>query len=65
VKWIGRLFSEVRSLCRQGWQSVYGWLVPPYRTLVVEKTLPKKLKHRTLYVVQEDSYQEQAAMMCP
>jgi hypothetical protein len=65
MKWIGRLFSDVGTLCRRAWQSVYGWLVPPHRTLVVEETLPKKLKHRALYVVQEDGYREQAAMICP
>jgi hypothetical protein len=33
--------------------------------LLVEDTLPKQLKRRTLYIVQEDGFQEQAAMICP
>ena len=41
------------------------WLVPPYRTVVVEEFLPKTLDRRTLYVVQEDGFEEQAAMLCP
>ena len=44
---------------------LYRWLVPPYRTLVVEEFLPKTLNRRTLYVVQEDGFEEQAAMLCP
>jgi len=44
---------------------LYHWLVPPYRTLIVEEFLPKKLNRRTLYVVQEDGFEEQAAMLCP
>jgi hypothetical protein len=43
----------------------YNLLIPPYATRVVEDTLPKKLKRRTLYIVQEDGFQEQAAMVCP
>ena len=37
----------------------------PYRTVVVEEHLPRKLKGRTLYVVEEDDFEEQAAMLCP
>lgn len=37
----------------------------PYRTVVVEEQLPRKLKGRTLYVVEEDEFEEQAAMLCP
>jgi hypothetical protein len=33
--------------------------------LVVEDALPKQLKRRTLYIVEEDGFQEQAAMICP
>lgn len=46
-------------------QAIHSWIVPPYATLLVEDTLPKRLKRRTLYIVQEDGYQEQAAMICP
>lgn len=36
-----------------------------YRTLVVDASLPSDLKRRYLYVVQEDGFEEQAAMLCP
>lgn len=38
---------------------------PPYRTFIVEESLPPSLRKRTLYIVEEDGYQEQAAMICP
>lgn len=41
------------------------WIVPPYRTVVVEDLLPEQLARRTLYIVQDDGYLEQAAMICP
>lgn len=37
----------------------------PYVTRVVEAALPGRLRRRTLYVVQEDGFVEQAAMLCP
>lgn len=50
---------------RRAYRCVYNWIVPPYATMPVEEVLPKTLKRRTLYIVQEDGYQEQAAMICP
>lgn len=41
------------------------WFNPPYQTVVVQQYLPKSLAARTLYIVEEDGYQEQAAMVCP
>nr|WP_280948645.1 DUF6527 family protein [Methyloligella halotolerans] len=46
-------------------ETLYRWLVPPYRTIVVEERLPHRLRRRTLYLVQEDGFEEQAAMLCP
>lgn len=37
----------------------------PYRTIVVEEQLPALLRARTLYIVQEDGFEEQASMLCP
>ena len=37
----------------------------PYRTMIVEEDLPVKMTRRTLYIVEEDGYAEQAAMRCP
>ena len=62
---ISRLFHKVRNLGRRIWPGVYRLLVPPYRTVVIEEALPKVLGRRVLYVVQEDGYREQAAMICP
>ncbi len=47
------------------WSRAYSFFRPPYKTVVIEETLPKALRPRTLYIVQEDEYQEQAAMICP
>jgi hypothetical protein len=58
MSWISRLFARVRA-------TVSGWLDPPYKTLMVDEFLPERLKRHTLYVVQEDGYEEQAAMICP
>lgn len=44
---------------------VRDWLNPPYKTVVTEGELPKKLKRRTIYLLQEDGFEEQAAMVCP
>jgi len=40
-------------------------LAKPYQMKVVDDPLPRSLKHRTLYVVQDDGLLEQAAMLCP
>ena len=37
----------------------------PYRTETVIEELPVRLKRRTLYIVEEDGFEEQAAMLCP
>ena len=44
---------------------VQSWFDRPYKVKVVEENLPKTLIKETLYVVQEDGFQEQAAMLCP
>lgn len=47
------------------WGKLSDWLRRPYRTVVVQEILPRNLKRRTLYIVEEDGYEEQAAMKCP
>lgn len=47
------------------WRIILGWFNPPYRTQIVAERLPTKLKKRTLYIVEEDGFEEQAAMLCP
>ena len=39
-------------------------VVPAYTTRLVD-TLPKRLRRRTFYLVQEDAFLEQASMLCP
>ncbi|GIK49909.1 MAG: hypothetical protein BroJett013_26060 [Alphaproteobacteria bacterium] len=47
------------------WRALTAWLDPPYRTITKDGQLPARLKPRTLYIVQEDGFEEQAAMLCP
>jgi len=58
VSWFRHLFRRLRNRLQH-------WFVSPYRTIVVEDSLPTVLKRRALYVVQEDGFEEQAAMICP
>jgi hypothetical protein len=53
------------GLYRRAAQWLRDWRFPPYRTVIVQEYLPKQLKPRTLYIVQEDDIEEQAAMVCP
>ena len=57
--------TRIHKLIRYIWYRLYYWLAPPYRTVLVEEALPERLKRRTLYVVQESGFEEQAAMLCP
>lgn len=47
------------------WHWIDRTFFPPYRTCVVEEELPEKMERRTLYVVEEDGFREQAALLCP
>lgn len=58
MKFLIGLYSRVAA-----W--VHEWRFPPYETVVVQEYLPKQLKPKTLYVVEEDGLEEQAAMVCP
>ncbi|MEQ1809375.1 MAG: DUF6527 family protein [Terricaulis sp.] len=46
-------------------QAIGDWFVAPRKTIVVQENLPHVLEERVLYVVEEDGYREQAAMICP
>jgi hypothetical protein len=61
---LGIVSAAARS-ARRMWTIIHGLFARPYRTLVVQDRLPLRLRKRTLYLVEEDGYQEQAAMMCP
>ena len=56
-----RFLRWIRELLR----SLLDWRDLPYATELVYEQLPHRLKQRTLYIVQEDDYFEQAALICP
>lgn len=58
MSWFGRLARWAR-------ESSWRWRHRPYRARFVDERLPKRLKRRMLYIVQEDGFQEYAAMVCP
>jgi hypothetical protein len=62
---IGQLFQKIGTISRRIYLDIYRRAVPPYRTVMIAEALPKDLSRRILYVVQEDGYREQAAMICP
>ena len=57
--------TRIGQLLRRAWRGLLQWIVPPYRTIIVQESLPAKLKPRTIYIVEEDGFREQAAMLCP
>jgi hypothetical protein len=57
--------KRLKGLVRRAYHGRYDRLIPRYRTRVVEDLLPKRLGRRTFYIVQEDGFVEQAAMICP
>lgn len=58
MSWIRSLFKRIRL-------GISRWWSPPYRTVTVQDILPARLQKRTLYVVEDDGFQEQAVMICP
>lgn len=58
MKRLHQVFKRIRE-----W--VAHWFVPPYRTMVVEESLPAQLLRHTVYIVQEDGFDEQIALLCP
>jgi len=61
---VGKLEAARRAGLRvTDW--ITGLFTPAYRTVVVEDLLPARLKSKLLYLVQDDGYLEQAALLCP
>jgi hypothetical protein len=58
-------YGRAEGFLRSAHRRIRNWIIPPYATSFVEDTLPKQLKRRTLYIVEDDGFQEQAAMICP
>jgi hypothetical protein len=65
MKWVAQfvapLFGKWRATAKRVWEA----LQPPIRIEQVNGGLPPRLARRKLYVVSEDGYDEQAAMICP
>ena len=58
MQWFKKLFQSTR-------ERLHRWLVPPYSTAIVHEHLPESLKNKTLYIVEDDGFEEQAALLCP
>ena len=55
---LGRIVRWVR-------EGVEHRFFPPYGTMVVKDSLPTELVPRTVYIVRDDGYDEQVALLCP
>src|SRR5689334_9207100 len=62
---LGSLFAGLLGRAKRAVDTVRGYFARPYRSEIVSGTLPEKLQKRRLYVVVDDGFQEQAAMLCP
>lgn len=62
MKW---LLTVWRWLVRRVAGDRYGKKAVPYRTVLVDEALPAQLTADTLYIVEDDGFIEQAAMLCP
>lgn len=65
MKWIAGIGGWLGRQAKTAAVWVSNWFDPPYRTFVVTGNLPEKLRKRSLYIVEEDGFEEQAAMLCP
>ncbi len=57
--------KQLRYAFRRFREWVEHWFIPPYRTMVVEDSLPAQLLRHTVYIVREDGFDEQVALLCP
>lgn len=57
MTWLKNFFGWILSLL--------GFQAATYKTVKVADVLPTKLEKNTIYIVEDDGYQEQAAMLCP
>lgn len=62
MKWLVLFWRWLISLFDRG---AIGIKSAPYSTMVVEDMLPVNLVDRCLYLVEDEGYFEQAAMICP
>lgn len=52
------LFKQIKA-------QLHRLFIQPYRTRIVKENLPTRLKQKTIYLFQEDSCLEYAAILCP
>jgi Family of unknown function (DUF6527) len=62
LKWLVAIWRWLTRLVTGG---SIGQKSAPYRTFKVHDALPSNLEENILYVVEDDGYLEQAAMLCP
>lgn len=56
---------RLRRVLRPVWEWAERCFFPPYRTVVANDWLPAELARRTVYIVREDGFNEQVALLCP
>lgn len=57
--------KQLRLVFRRVREWVEHWFVRPYRTMVVVESLPAQLLRRAVYIVRDDGFDEQVALLCP
>lgn len=65
MTWYLAFTNRFERLRVKAWHFVDRTLFRPYRIHVVQELLPDRLERRTLYIVEEDGFREQAALLCP
>ena len=70
--WLQKLRSVVSETVHRTRQTfdrvrerISNWIIPAYRTVIVQENIPETLEQKVIYIVEEDGYREQAAMTCP
>lgn len=57
--------KQLSRLLLGAWERFTDLFGKPYQTALVEEYLPPVLRKRVLYIVEEDGFEEQAALICP
>ena len=57
--------SRFLTKLKRAWRSIPQWLGRRYRAEIVQNDLPERLEKYRLYIVEESSFQERAALLCP
>lgn len=57
--------KKILKYVLEWYQRFFGLVESRYKTIEVDEALPQSLKKKCIYIVQEDGFEEQAAMLCP